>query len=139
MPRIRSSTQRTFWPVTIVWKPSPPISPIDLRRPCATPSGPTKWHGPRPGNVRLDEAASAPRAVGFTTTVAPRGRVDVRGERAHRVAREAVADLARLVVAHEHLVDDLVAAARARRVVRAVQDELAPRDVGERVRVLLGR
>ena len=138
VPRIRSSTQRTFWSVTIVWKPSPSrIATSCVGR--GAPSGPTKWHGPVPGT----RASTMPGR-------APRGRVDDERRAArrvdlpcasvvHRVVRESVADLARFGVAHEHLVDDFVVAARARRVVRAVQHEVAPRDRGQRVRVLLGR
>ncbi|HVJ98518.1 MAG TPA: hypothetical protein VNC41_16945, partial [Acidimicrobiia bacterium] len=58
---------------------------------------------------------------------------------AQRFRREAVADLTRFVVTHKDLVDDFVVAARARRVVRAVQHELFPSERGERVRILRGR
>ena len=75
----------------------------------------------------------------MTTSVAPAAARDLARERVDRVVREPVADLACFRVADADLLDDLVAAARARRVVRAVQDQLSPRDLGERVRVLRGR
>ena len=91
------------------------------------PSGPTKWHGPEPGTMPSTTSRRA-RAVGFTTTVAPAGASTSLAERVQCVADEPVADLARFLVAHEHVIDDLVVAARARRVVRAVEDDVAPRD-----------
>ena len=76
------------------------------------------------------------RAVLFTTMVDDGGHVDGGGERAHRLAGERLADVARLLVAHPHRLDDVVGAARARRVVGAVQDQLAPPDVEQRARVV---
>ena len=83
---------------------------------------------------------SPPRSVpvGLTTTVAPAGASTSRAEVLDRLADEAVADLAGLLVADHHRVDDLVGAARARRVVRAVEHEQAPRDVEQPARVPLG-
>ena len=91
--------------------------------------------GLRPGAVPRRSRTRA-RAVGFTTTVELGGASTSLRERVQRVAHEPVADLARLVVAHEDVVDDLVVTARARRVVRAVEHEVAPREREERVRVL---
>ena len=70
-PRISSSTQRTFWPVTTVANPSP-------RRSHTTwvghgvPSSATRCTGPVPGTTT---STSPPRSVpvGFTTSVAPDG------------------------------------------------------------------
>ncbi len=62
------------------------------------------------------------------------GGVDLDRHLVQRLADEHVPDLAGVVVSDEHLVDDLVVAARARRVVRAVEHEVPPRDVEERVR-----
>ena len=74
---------------------------------------------------QLDEAA-ARRAVGFTTTRSCRVGASTACARSRdRVGGEAVAELAGLGVAHRDLVDDLVGAARARRVVRAVQRRAA--------------
>ena len=68
-----------------------------------------------------------------------RWRVDRGRQLPERVTGEGVADVTRLLVAHAHRLDDLVGAARARRVVRAVEDQLAPPDVEERGGILRGR
>ena len=89
----------------------------------------------RPGSGTLDDA-DAVACGAFTTTVDAGGTSTVVASVRTASRVSAVADLARLLVAHQHRVDDLVGAARARRVVRAVEHELAPRDVEQRVRVV---
>ena len=138
-PRIISSTQRIFWPTTTVEMPSR----LDRRvrpgwgRRCRRrrrPGAPGRCPGAGP-------STSPPRCAGGAVhdDGRRRRRVDRGREVPERVAGEGLADVARFLVAHAHRLDDLVVAARARRVVRAVQDELAPADVEERVRVGLGR
>ncbi len=99
--------------------------------------GPDEMTRSGAGDTRIDETGPRPggriRDDGRT-----RGRAHLRGERVHGVVRQPVTDLTGFVVTDEHLIDDLVVAARARGVVRAVQHELAPRDVGESVRVVAG-
>ena len=138
-PRIISSTHRIFWPDDDGGDPL-------ARRGASPPAwGTRRRRRPRRG------ARDPRRAAGRSTTPArvPRGavhhdgrrrrRVDRGRERAERVAGERLADVARLLVAHADRLDDLVGAARARRVVRAVEDELLPADVEQRVRVGVGR
>ena len=54
------------------------------------------------------------------------------------VACEPVTDLSRLGIADDDLVDDFVVTTGARRVMGAVQDQVAPCNCRERVRVLRG-
>ena len=127
-PRIISSTQRIFWPITTVEKPS--------GRACARPGSAARCRrrgrrgAPRP--VAGSASSTMPArstADGFTTTVEPGGRVDLAGQGGERVVGQRLADVARLLVAHPHRLDHLVVTARARRVVRAVQHQVAPAEV----------
>ena len=130
-PRSISRTHRTFWPVTTVEKPSPPTVRTTWAGQ-AVPSSATKCSGPSPGTrTSITPERSTGRGVDDDGRV--RGGVDLRGQPVRRVAGEALADLAGLLVADHHRVDDLVVAAGARRIVGAVEDEVAPRDLEQRV------
>ena len=137
-PRIISSTQRIFCADDHGGEALGRVVAHDLRRRarCRRRRA-TRWTGPVPGS---GIATTPPRSTagGFTTTVDAGGRVDLVGERGERVAGQRLADVARLLVAHSHRLDDLVVAARARRVVRAVEHQVAPADVEQRVRVAVG-
>ena len=93
---------------------------------------------PFPGDAHRQQAA-APRLRRVHDQRRPGRGVHLGGELPHRLPREDVADLARLVIADHHLVDDLVVAARARGVVRAVLHELLPCHPEERVGIPVRR
>ena len=120
VPRMRSSTQRTFWPVTIAVYALAADLAEELRRARRARRRRPRAPDPSPGTRDLDQPGARRARSGSRRRSRRRGASTVRRERVHRVARQPVADLARFGVAHEHLVDDFVGAARARRVVRAV-------------------
>ena len=127
-PRIISTIQRTFWPVTTAEK----LSPVDVPTSCvgqARPSSSTRCTAPNPGAVgrRVHDDDRARRCV------------DLCAQRVEGLGCERVTDVARLLVPHDHRVDHLVVAARTRGVVRAVQHEVPPCHAEERVRALVGR
>ena len=133
-PRIISSTHRIFWPTTTVGDPL-------ARRGRARPAwGTRRRRRPRRGAPGPRRAAgrstSPPRcaAVRVHHDGRRRRRVDGRSPVAREcVAGERLADVAGFLVAHADRVDDLVGAARARRVVRAVEDQVLPAEVEQRV------
>src|SRR5262249_53482977 len=138
-PRSISRTHRTFWPVTTVEKPSPPtVRSIWVAH--SVPSSATKWTLPSPG-TRASITPERSCWVELTTTVEP-GSASIsaasRRAAAGGVAGEAVADVAGVLVADHDRVDDLVVTARARRVVRAVEHQIAPRELEQTRRVALG-
>ena len=133
-PRIISSTQRIFCPIDDGGE-----ALAGARRARPASAARCRRRGRRGGPARSPGSASSttpPRSTadGFTTTVEPAGASISVGQRGERVVGQRLADVARLLVAHSHRLDDFVVAARARRVVRAVQHQVAPADVEQRVR-----
>ncbi len=94
----------------------------------------TKCTGPTPGTGTATNPVRG-RAVLLTTMVDEGGASTVGRELPQRVARERLADVASLLVAHPHRFHDFVVAARAGRIVGAVEDEVTPADVEQRAGV----
>ena len=129
-PRIISTTQRIFRPTTTADIPSPPVV-LTTWLGHAEPLRATRCTGPSPGNGTVDQSAAGDRG-GIDDDGRSRRRVHLGRELVQCVARQRGPDVARLLVAHPHRFDHFVVAARARRVVRAVEHEVAPRCAGTR-------
>ncbi len=130
-PRIISSTQRIFCPTTTVEIPSPAVVRTTWVGQAVPSSTATRCTGPSPGSGTATRPGRGARGR-VHHDGRRRWRVDLGREVPERVTRQRLADVARLLVADAYRLDDFVVAARARRVVRAVEHELAPTDPQQR-------